>query len=446
VKTLLGESVDVQVSSTGIRVDNATVVEPYDVMASNGIIHAIDSVLVPANMDLPSFANATTDLEMAEPTESIYELASGTGDFSTLAAAIDAAGLANALSGNGSLTVFAPTNEAFSNLPAELLDYLLLPENIDQLTEILKYHVVAASIPSTSIENSTVKTLLGESVDVQVSSTGIRVDNATVVEPYDVMASNGIIHAIDSVLVPANMDLPSFANATTDLDLAVTSSTTTASPVTTEMAVPTESIYELATSTEDFSTLAAAIDAVGLDEALSGDGSFTVFAPSNSAFAKLPKELLDFLLSPENADELGMILKYHVVAANVPSTSIQTGSVETLNGESVNVQVFSTGIRVDEANVVEPFDVAATNGVVHTIDSVLIPSNVDLPSFTSSPTDPPVTSSPTKKSPAPTPPAPTLPAPTPEESSIEDTENTATIKSSVVKLSLVLCFLGMFVA
>jgi len=291
-----------------------------------------------------------------------------------------------------------------------------------------------------------VKTLLGESVDVQVSSTGIRVDNATVVEPYDVMASNGIIHAIDSVLVPANMDLPSFANATTDLDLAVTSSTTTASPVTTEMAEPTDSIYELATSTEDFSTLAAAIDAVGLDEALSGDGLFTVFAPSNSAFAKLPKELLDFLLSPENADELGMILKYHVVAANVPSTSIQTGSVETLNGESVNVQVFSTGIRVDEANVVEPFDVAATNGVVHTIDSVLIPSNVDLPSFTSSPTDPPVTSSPTKKSPAPTPPAPTLPAPTPEESSIEDTENTATIKSSVVKLSLVLCFLGMFVA
>jgi len=441
VKTLLGESVDVQVSSTGIRVDNATVVEPYDVMASNGIIHAIDSVLVPANMDLPSFANATTDLEMAEPTESIYELASGTGDFSTLAAAIDAAGLANALSGNGSLTVFAPTNEAFSNLPAELLDYLLLPENIDQLTEILKYHVVAASIPSTSIENSTVKTLLGESVDVQVSSTGIRVDNATVVEPYDVMASNGIIHAIDSVLVPANMDLPSFANATTDLDLAVTSSTTTASPVTTEMAVPTESIYELATSTEDFSTLAAAIDAVGLDEALSGDGSFTVFAPSNSAFAKLPKELLDFLLSPENADELGMILKYHVVAANVPSTSIQTGSVETLNGESVNVQVFSTGIRVDEANVVEPFDVAATNGVVHTIDSVLIPSNVNLSSYTSSPTDPPVTSSPTNKLPAPTP-----PAPTPEESSIEDTENTATIKSSVVKISLVLCFLGMFVA
>jgi len=183
-------------------------------------------------------------------------------------------------------------------------------------------------------------------------------------------------------------------------------------------------IYELASGAEDFSTLAAAIDAAGLADTLSGDGSLTVFAPTNKAFEKLPQELVNFLLLPKNVDQLTEILKYHVVGANVPSSSIETGPVKTLNGESVDVQTFSTGIRVDDANVVDPYDLAATNGVIHAIDSVLIPSNVELPSYTSSPTDRPVTSAPTKKA-APAP-APATPEPPVEGSSESEEPSSST--------------------
>jgi len=196
-------------------------------------------------------------------------------------------------------------------------------------------------------------------------------------------------------------------------------------------------IYELASSAEDFSTLASLIDVAGLAEALSGDGPFTVFAPTNNAFAKLPQELVDFLLLPENVDELGKILKHHVVAANVTSESIQSGPVETLNGESVDVQAFSTGIRVDDANVVEPYDIAATNGVVHAIDSVLVPPNVALPSYTSPPTETPVKEEEDEED---------AQVPANSTAAIESTESAATFKSSGVKVSAVLCFLGMLMA
>jgi len=459
VVTLNGDSVDVETNGTGIQIDNANVIDPFDVVASNGIIHTIDSVLVPSDVDLSAAtdAQATENLsDEPEPTgdeaaveeRNIYDIASNTADFSILMTAIVAAGLDGALTGEGPLTVFAPTNKAFEELPDGVVDFLLRPENKDTLTALLTYHVVAAKVPSSSIVSGPVVTLNGDSVDVETDGTGIQIDNANVIDPFDVMASNGIIHTIDSVLVPSNVDLAAaegFAKLLIDNPCSGVmcdgdgDGPCHCDPCKQCPYVPQDpvSIYELVNSIEDFSTLGAAIDAAGLDEALSGDGPFTVFAPTNNAFAKLPPQLLDFLLVPANKETLSDILKYHVVAGNVTSTSIQSGPVETLNGKSVNVQAFSTGIRVDNANVIAPIDVAATNGVVHTIDSVLIPPNLELPSYTNSPTVTPVTPAPTKK--------PTPPAPTPEESSIEDTENTATIKSSLVKISLVLCFLGMFV-
>ncbi len=137
----------------------------------------------------------------------IVEVASANPDFSTLVAAVGAAGLAETLSGPGPFTVFAPTNEAFEALPAGLLDKLLLPENKDVLTKILTYHVVAANVPSSDVTAGKVKTVEGTEVTITTEG-GIKVDGATVVTP-DVAASNGVIHVIDKVIVPADVDVSS---------------------------------------------------------------------------------------------------------------------------------------------------------------------------------------------------------------------------------------------
>lgn len=155
-----------------------------DVEASNGLIHGIDRVLIPTSV-----------------TSNIVDIAAANEDFSTLVAAVTAAGLGDALSGDGPLTVFAPTNAAFEALPEGTLEELLLPENIDQLTEILMYHVVAANAPSDTLANGEIDTLSGDSITINVSEDGVTVNDVRVVNP-DVIASNGIIHIIDQVLLP----------------------------------------------------------------------------------------------------------------------------------------------------------------------------------------------------------------------------------------------------
>ena len=137
----------------------------------------------------------------------IVEVAAGNPDFSTLVAAVQAAGLAETLSGTGPFTVFAPTNEAFEALPAGLLDKLLLPENKDALTAILTYHVVAAEVPSSAVEAGKAASVEGSELTLATDG-GVTVDGATVVTA-DVEASNGVIHVIDKVLVPPTVDVAS---------------------------------------------------------------------------------------------------------------------------------------------------------------------------------------------------------------------------------------------
>merc|ERR1719491_151592 len=126
-------------------------------------------------------------------------------------------------------------------------------------------------------------------------------------------------------------------------------------------------------------------------------------APTNNAFAKLPQELIDFLLLPENVQTLTDILLYHVVDGSYLSPSLSTGEFETLQSESIDVQIFSTGVRVNDANVITP-DILATNGVIHVIDSVLIPDDVELPTFTDAPVASPAEEEQVDE-PEPTPPA-----------------------------------------
>ena len=137
-------------------------------------------------------------------------------------------------------------------------------------------------------------------------------------------------------------------------------------------AAPTQTVVEIAAGNKDFSTLVAAVKAAGLAETLSGTGPFTVFAPTNDAFAKLPKGTVEDLLKPENEAKLAGILTYHVVSGKVMAADVKAGKVKTVNGAELTIAVKDGAVTVDGAKVVKT-DIAGTNGVIHVIDSVVLP-------------------------------------------------------------------------
>lgn len=133
-------------------------------------------------------------------------------------------------------------------------------------------------------------------------------------------------------------------------------------------------IVDTAVGAGQFNTLAAALTAAGLVDTLKGDGPFTVFAPTDEAFAKLPKGTVESLLLPENKDKLIAILTYHVVPGNVTAAQVVTlDSATTVNGDTVDIRVNKGAVTVDAANVVKT-DIAASNGVIHVIDAVIMPN------------------------------------------------------------------------
>jgi uncharacterized surface protein with fasciclin (FAS1) repeats len=133
-----------------------------------------------------------------------------------------------------------------------------------------------------------------------------------------------------------------------------------------------QNIVQVAVAADDFNTLVAAVQAAGLVETLSGEGPFTVFAPTDAAFAKLPEGTVDNLLKPENKDQLVAVLTYHVVPAKVLAADVKTGDAPTVNGQTIKIDVSDAGVKVNDANVVAT-DVMASNGVIHVIDTVILP-------------------------------------------------------------------------
>ncbi|MEL6821805.1 MAG: fasciclin domain-containing protein [Calditrichota bacterium] len=275
---------------------------------------------------------------IAGPRKDIVETAADAGSFTTLLTAAKKAGLVSALQGDGPLTVFAPTDEAFGKLPQGTVENLLKPENRDQLKAILLYHVVEGRVDAaTAATVKSAATLNGQRFAVNFSNGKLMVDKSRVVQT-DIRASNGIIHVIDQVLLPES-----------------------------------KPILTIATEAGTFNTLAAAIKAAGLIETLSGDGPFTVFAPTDKAFAKLPKETLQSLLKPENKEKLQQILTYHVVGGRVYSDAVlQKGSLRTVAGLRVNAALTDGQLMINQSSVISG-DIQAANGVIHVIDEVLIP-------------------------------------------------------------------------
>ncbi|MDG2102346.1 MAG: fasciclin domain-containing protein [Pirellulaceae bacterium] len=274
-------------------------------------------------------------------TKTIAETAIEVGNFKTLVAAAQAAGLVDTLNGGTQLTVFAPTDEAFAKIDPETLAALLKPENIDQLTQILTYHVVPGRVnASTAYDLDFAGTVNGQRLPINFRGEGLKVGDANI-KVTDVQCSNGVIHVIDSVLMPALADIPTTAQ-----------------------------------SAGQFNTLLAAVGAAGLADVLAGDGPFTVFAPTDEAFAALPEGTVATLLKPENKQQLVDILKYHVISGRVYDTdAVAAKRAETLLGRGVNIGLNAEGITVNDAKIVAR-NIDASNGVIHVIDQVLIPSSL----------------------------------------------------------------------
>lgn len=280
--------------------------------------------------------------------QDIVEIAVGNSDFSILVAALQKAELVGALQGEGPFTVFAPTNAAFEKLLASLgitAEQLL---NHPQLKEVLLYHVVSGQVLSSNLENGMMAaTLSGESIKVDLTS-GVKINQSSV-STADVMATNGVIHIIDTVLVPSTFVLSA------------------------EPEVPA-TVVDIALSNGDFSMLVSLLQKADLVGALQGEGPFTVFAPTNAAFEKLLAALNISASDLMNQPDLAKVLLYHVISGNVMSTDLSDGLMApTLNGESVKFDL-SSGVMVNQSNVVSA-DIKAGNGVVHVIDTVLVPTN-----------------------------------------------------------------------
>jgi len=269
----------------------------------------------------------------------IVETAVAAGSFQTLAALLEAADLVEALQGDGPYTVFAPTDEAFAALPEETVEYLLDPENKRVLQQVLLYHVVPGALEAEDVlESDKLVTLNGQKLDLTTEGS-VMIDDATVTAT-DIACTNGVIHVIDKVVVPNTNDL-----------------------------------IATAVGAGSFTTLAAALDAAGLIEALQGEGPFTVFAPTDEAFAALPEGVVADLLKPENKDKLTAVLTYHVVPGRVYAVdAIAAEEAETLQGSSVTIEQRDGGVFVDGARVVSA-DLDTTNGVIHVIDKVILPQD-----------------------------------------------------------------------
>ena len=323
VTTMLGADVTITIMDGSVMVNGATVTSA-DITADNGVVHVIDAVLLPPAPETTTVVDIIVDSE----------------DHTLLEAAVGAANLVEALSGEGPFTVFAPTDAAITALVEALeitAEDLLALEG---LGDILLYHVVNATALSTDLsDGQMVTTMLGEDVTITIMDGTVMVNDATVTVA-DITADNGVVHVIDAVLLPPTPEV-------------------------------TPTVAEIIANSPDHNVLAAVLDSTDLDVALSGTGPFTVFAPTDAAFDAVdPMTLLSLLL---DNDALAAVLTYHVAGDSVMSTDLSDGQViTTLNGGDVTVTIDGGSVMINNAMVIVA-DLVGSNGVVHVIDAVLLP-------------------------------------------------------------------------
>ncbi|NNE15152.1 MAG: T9SS type A sorting domain-containing protein [Saprospiraceae bacterium] len=327
--TINGKDVNVTINSNGVFINDAQVTVA-DIVTDNGVVHVIDAVLLP-------------------PTVTVVDVVVNSPDHTILEAAVIAADLAGTLSGDGPFTLFAPTDDAFSALPDGTID-ALLADPAGTLTDILLYHAIAGDIRSTDlVDGTSAATINGKDVNITIDSNGVFINDAQVTVA-DIVTDNGVVHVIDAVLLP-----------------------------------PTVTVVDVVVNSPDHTILEAAVIAADLAGTLSGDGPFTLFAPTDDAFSALPDGTIDALLA-DPSGALTDILLYHAIAGDIRSTDLVDGTTATtINGKDVNITINSNGVFINDAQVTVA-DIVTDNGVVHVIDAVLLPptssiESIDLAKF-----------------------------------------------------------------
>lgn len=315
---------------------------------------------------------ATTDsaADSAAETQDIVDTAIAAGSFTTLVAAVEAAGLVETLKGEGPFTVFAPSDEAFAKLDQATLDGLLA-DPTGQLTQILLYHVVPGAVIAADVtDGMEAATVQGGTVNFTVNNGTVMINDANIVST-DIVASNGVIHVIDTVLLPPDATAGAMTDTTAMTDTMAMTDTTAMGDM--------QDIVDTAVAAGNFTTLVAAVEAAGLVETLKGEGPFTVFAPSDDAFAALPAGTVESLLA-DPTGALTNILLYHVVPGKVMAADVvglEGQAVATVGGGTFTVMLDGDNVMLQDGagNMIEVVttDIEASNGVIHVISGVLLP-------------------------------------------------------------------------
>jgi len=318
VETLLGEEILVEADG-GVLVNGYSNVVTADVEAANGIIHAVDAVLLPEGYRDANVIDQAVEL----------------GNFTTLASAIEQVGLTSTLKYKGDFTVFAPTDDAFSALPQGLLGSL----SEAQLTEILTYHVLSGEIfaDQLSAEQAPASLEGGEVFVTKDGNGNVTVNGSSSVVTADVDVSNGVIHAIDQVILPDAYG----------------------------------TVVDAASKRYNFETLVSAVVDAGLAGALSDtEASYTVFAPTDEAFAAV-----ESVVNSLSTQQLATVLSYHVLPVEVASGDLAAEQAPaSLTDEAVYVTAADGNVTVNGSASVVEADIMTNNGTIHAIDEVILPN------------------------------------------------------------------------
>ncbi|CAE7671713.1 Tgfbi, partial [Symbiodinium pilosum] len=330
-----------------LKIDSLSGVISPNVPATNGLLHVMDAVIIPFGFVYPD--------------KNIRQLVQQSPELSLLAAALSASSAGSLLSGSDPYTLFAPTNEAFEQLGIGVASSLLMPANQAKLAQVLRYHVLAGSFPRADFTANTAVQTMEQSL-LKISSVNpLTVDTARV-RTVDIPATNGIVHIIDSVLLP-----PGFR-------------------------FPDKDVVQLADSTASLSTFNTLVALAGLRTDFTATGPYTVFAPTDSAFAALGKSTLDVLQQASNRDLLQRVLRYHVISGKTDSTLLRYGrDIQTIEGGMIRVtpwtelgwqgvayQRFQPPVTLNTDVQVSTENALATNGIVHFVNKVLLPPGLQL--------------------------------------------------------------------
>lgn len=270
----------------------------------------------------------------------LLDLVKSDPQFETLTAVLKKAGLDVVLDEGGPFTVFAPTDNAFKQLPESTLKELLSDEGISQLTSILKYHVASGRQNlADTLASGSVKSLEGSPIKIAFGEGKIRVNKATL-QSADIMAKNGVVHIIDSVLTPPKAKV--------------------------------QTILELAKQAGSFGTLLTAVESAGLTDYLDSGEEVTIFAPTDEAFNKLPEGTVEQLLKPENREKLTSILINHAVQGTVVAgDALKAKTARTAGNQKLSFEISDGRFQVNGITILTA-DLKCANGVIHVIDEVIL--------------------------------------------------------------------------